>query len=79
MDTLEAFSDGAISKKKVLNGEGPVDIEGGDERVVKAALNEAKVGRNFKGKGGMMGGDPNFVGVRLSPDVNMKIERVYCD
>jgi len=84
LEMLEGVTEGSISRKKVLNAEGPIEMEG-DERVVKQALASAKAvsGRKFGSKRGFAGAikkdlaDPAFVAVRLDTTTNFKVERVY--
>ena len=50
LHSLEEISEGAISVKKCLSGNGPIDIDS-DEAVAKAAVEYAKNKKNKKSKG----------------------------
>jgi len=91
LDIVESMSDGAISKKRVLNGDGPIEVEG-DERHVRNAVAAAKAPKKLGSKkrklasgaaamsGG--GGDSDFVAIRLHESAtlsNFVTERVYAE
>ncbi|KAL7550777.1 hypothetical protein ACHAWF_013987 [Thalassiosira exigua] len=84
---MEESTEGTITLKKCLKGDGPIDIDS-DEAAIKGAIAFAKrprarvslAGRGgTKGKSGEGGGgiaaDPNFVGVKLG--AQGKPERVF--
>ena len=89
---MEESTEGTISRKKCLNGDGPIDIES-DEAAIKGAISFAKKTRaRSLSAGGNKGGlerergsndkssltsDEKFVGVKL--DSQGKPERVYLD
>lgn len=86
LDTLESMSDGAISRAKVLNAEGPIEMEG-DERAIKNAILAAKAkakrpklsSKKKLGAGTGLVGDPALVGVRLDPVKSNVVQRVYAE
>ena len=73
LSSLEEISDGAISKKKCLKGDGQIVLDS-DETVNKAAIAYAKSKKRSKTKSGSLA-DENFVGVAL--DSQKMIKRVY--
>ena len=75
LSSLEEVSDGTISKKKCLKGDGPIALDS-DETVNKAAIAyyHAKSKKRIKTKSGSLA-DENFVGVAL--DSQKMIKRVY--
>ena len=91
LDNVESMSDGAISKKRVLNGEGPIEVEG-DERHVRNAVAAAKAPKKLgskkrklaSGEAAKSGGsgDSDFVAIKLHESAtlsNLVTERVYAE
>ena len=75
LSTLEEISDGTISKKKCLKGDGQIALDS-DESAINAAKAYAKSKRFSKTKKAVLA-DENFVGVAL--DSQQMIKRVYVD
>ena len=86
LDTMEDVTEGMVSAKKCLAGDGQFELES-DEMAIKGALATRqarlkKVGVGMKRKGGSCGlrmgeGSEDFVGVRMNK--SGKISRVYVD
>eukprot|EP00536_Pseudo-nitzschia_multiseries_P009824 jgi/Psemu1/325786/estExt_fgenesh1_pg.C_2860001 len=74
LSSLEEVSDGTISKKKCLNGDGQIALDS-DENTNKSALAYAKSKKRQKTKISLA--DENFVGVLL--DSQGMVKRVYVD
>lgn len=75
LSSLEEISDGAISKKKCLKGDGQIALDS-DKSAINAAKAYAKSKRFSKVKKTLLA-DENFVGVVL--DSQQMIKRVYAD
>lgn len=83
---MEESTEGTITVKKCLKGDGPIDIDS-DEAAIEGAIAFASRKRprvSMKGKGGLKGSDeggmkpdPKFVGVKLT--AQGKPERVFLE
>ena len=75
LSSLEEVSDGTVSKKKCLKGDGQIALDS-DECINKAAIAYAKSKKRLKTNKVVLA-DENFVGVAL--DSQRMVKRVYVD
>lgn len=76
LSSLEEISDGTVSKKKCLKGDGQIALDS-DESANNAAIAYAKSKKGFSKAKKAVLADENFVGVSL--DSQQMIKRIYVD